>query len=239
MTAPHFFAEDVAGERIVLTGEEARHAVRVLRIRPGEAITISDGRGSVVEGLVVTAVGEEVTAEVKDRRTVEPALPALHIFHAIPKAGKLDLVVQKLTEIGADVIRPFPAARSVARWDDRKAAEQTRRLLSISREAAKQSRRAWLPAVLPPAALEAIDLPVPTYVLHEEATTRLSETLPDQAPGAIGLVVGPEGGLTPEEVAALTERGAQPVSLGPLILRTETAALAASVVLLSRYARIG
>lgn len=239
MTAPHFFADDVAGDRIVLSGEEARHAIRVLRIRPGETITVSDGRGAVVEALVAEAGGGKLMADVKDRRTVAALVPALHVFHAIPKAGKLDVVVQKLTEVGADVIRAFPAARSVARWDDRKAAEQTRRLSVIARQAAKQSRRAWLPEVLLPARLEATDLPVPTYVLHEEATARLLETLPEQTPAAVGLVVGPEGGLTAEEVDGLTARGATAVSLGPLVLRTETAALAASVVLLSRYARIG
>lgn len=239
MTAPHFFTEEVAGERVVLRGKEARHAVRILRIKPGETITVSDGRGTVVEALVVTAAQAELTAEVKDRHAVESPLPALQVLHAIPKAGKLDIVVQKLTEIGANVIQPFPAARSVARWDARKAVEQTRRLSTIAREAAKQSRRAWLPEVLAPAPLEAIDLPAPTFVLHEEAVTRLRETLPEQPPATVGLVVGPEGGLTAEEVAGLTERGAVAVSLGPLVLRTETAALAASVVLLSRYARIG
>ncbi len=239
MTAHHFFAGDVAGERIVLTGEEARHAVRVLRITPGESITVSDGRGSIVDALVVTTAGRELTADVKDRRTEPRPQPALHVFHAIPKAGKLDLVVQKLTELGADVVQPFPAGRSVARWDARKAADQTRRLAMIAREASKQSRRAWLPQVLPPAPLETLGLPTPTFVLHEEADPRLGGRLPDVTPGRVGLVVGPEGGLTPEEVATLSERGAEAVSLGPLVLRTETAALAAAVVLLSRYDRIG
>ena len=239
MTAPHFFAGDVGGDRILLRGEEARHAVRVLRIRPGETITISDGRGTVVEALVVETSREELTADVKDRRAVPRAVPALHVLHAIPKAGKLDLVVQKLTELGVDVFQPFPAARSVARWDERKAAQQTQRLATIAREAAKQSRRAWLPEVVRSAPLEAVDLPSPAYVLHEEAATRLAETLPGKAPAAVGLVVGPEGGLTAEEVSALSARGAEPVSLGPLVLRTETAALVASVVLLGRYARIG
>lgn len=238
MTAPRFFADDVAGERIVLTGEEARHAVRVLRIEPGETITLSDGRGAVVEA-VVTGVGRELIADVRTRRVEPRPTPTLHVFHAIPKAGKLDLVVQKLTELGADVIQPFPAVRSVARWEQRKGVEQTRRLGVIAREAAKQSRRGWLVDVRPPAPMDALDLQTPTFVLHEEAASRLLDCLPDEPPSDMGLVVGPEGGLTEEEVSRLAERGAQAVSLGPLILRTETAALAAAVVILGRYGRIG
>jgi 16S rRNA (uracil1498-N3)-methyltransferase len=238
MTAPHFFVDDVAGERIVLTGDEARHAVRVLRIAPGEHITVSDGRGAVVEAVVADA-GSELIAEVRARRSDPPPSPSLHVFHAIPKAGKLDLVVQKLTELGVDVVTPFHAERSVARWDERKSAEQTRRLATIAREAAKQSRRTWLMDVRPPAELARIDVPETTFVLHEATPTRLRERHPEEPPATIGLVVGPEGGLTEEEVSSLAERGAIPVSLGPLILRTETAALAAAVVLLGRYGRIG
>jgi 16S rRNA (uracil1498-N3)-methyltransferase len=238
MTAPHFFADDVRGERIVLTGEEARHAVRVLRIREGETITISDGRGTVVETVVAEA-GADLVADVKARRTEPRPAPSLHVLHAIPKAGKLDLVVQKLTELGVDSIRPFPAVRSVARWDARKAADQTRRLATIAREAAKQSRRAWLPDVLPPAPLEEVPLSDLTFVLHEEADGRLRDGLPAEVPDSVGLVVGPEGGLTAGEVSLLAERGGVPASLGPLVLRTETAALAATVFLLCRYDRIG
>jgi 16S rRNA (uracil1498-N3)-methyltransferase len=87
--------------------------------------------------------------------------------------------------------------------------------------------------------LRAVDLQTPTFVLHEEAVERLGQRLPDDPPAAVGLVVGPEGGLTEKEVSELSERGAQAVSLGPLILRTETAALAAAVVILGRYDRIG
>ena len=238
MTAQHFFADDVAGESIVLTGEEARHAVRVLRIAPGEIITVSDGRGAVVEAIVADA-GAELIAEVRARRTEAPPSPSLHVFQAIPKAGKLDLVVQKLTELGADVVTPFRAERSVARWDARKSAEQARRLATIAREAAKQSRRAWLMEVRPPTALPHMGLPETTFVLDEGTSARLRDRLPEEPPVTIGLVVGPEGGLTEEEVSSLAGRGAIPVSLGPLILRTETAALAAAVVLLGRYARIG
>lgn len=238
MTAPRFFAEDVSGDRVALTGDEARHAVTVLRIRPGEAVTISDGRGSVVEAVVEEA-GSTLVSRVTGRATEPPPRPELVVFQALPKRGKLDLVVQKLTEIGAGEIRLFPAERSVTRWDRAKGRAQTARLAGIALQAAKQSRRSRLVEVAEPVSLTGLRLPEATVVLHEEATSRLLEALPADPPTALGLVVGPEGGLTPSEVATLRERGATPVSLGPLILRTETAALAAASIILARYGLLG
>lgn len=238
MTSPHFFADDVATDRIELAGEEARHAVRVLRIRPGEEITVSDGRGSVAVATVVEAASDLV-AEVKERRREPRPVPRVHVLQAIPKAGKLDLIVQKLTELGVDVIRPFAAERSVARWGERKASDQTRRLTAIGREASKQARRSWLPEILPPLPLDRIDVTLPAFVLHEEATARLGARLPVHPPETLTLVVGPEGGLTTAEVSMLDGRGGEAVSLGPLVLRTETSALAAATLVLGRYGRIG
>ena len=238
MSAPHFFAADVTGDRVTLTGEDARHAAKVLRIRPGEVITVSDGAGTVVRASVESA-SVELVASVTERWT-DPAIePAIQVFQAIPKAGKLDLVVQKLTELGADVIQPFPASRSVARWDDEKAAAQTERLAAIARESSKQSRRSRLPEVRAPAPLGSLDLPACTVVLDAEAERRVRDVFPADPPPAIGLVIGPEGGLDGDELRLLESRGAVPATLGPLVLRTETAALAAVAVIASRYGRLG
>ncbi len=238
MTAPHFFAPDVSGAVVALGDDESRHALRVLRMRPGEAITISNGHGDMVRATVIDA-GPLLTAAVAERRTVARPEPRLVMFCAIPKAGKLDLVVQKLTELGVDAIQPFRAARSIARWDPGKAKAQTERLNTIAHEAAKQSRRAWLPEVRPPASLDEIALPAVSFVVDEEARTPLRESLPVEAPETVAIVVGPEGGLEREEVAALAERGAPAASLGPLILRTETAALVAAAVVGVRYGLLG
>ncbi|MGH2727359.1 MAG: RsmE family RNA methyltransferase, partial [Actinomycetota bacterium] len=160
-------------------------------------------------------------------------------FQAIPKKGKLDLVVQKLTELGAASIRLVVGERSVPRWDAAKGNAHAARLGEVARQAAMQSRRAWLPSVLPPVPSSALELPSPCVVLDENARTRLGDALPDDAPAVVGLVVGPEGGFTGDELTAFRERGAIPVSLGPLILRTETAALAAAAVVLGRYGLLG
>lgn len=237
MSAPHFFTGSVAGDRITIGGDEAHHAARVLRIRAGEAITISDGRGVVVDARCVSADARALVADVVARRVVEQPAPILTVFPAVPKAGKLELVIQKLTELGVDRIAPWIASRSVARWDAAKVRAHGDRWRAVAFEAAKQSRRAWLPEVLDPLAPD--PLPTLTVVLHEEQTgTRLGDVLRGH-PAAVGLIVGPEGGLTDEEVASFVERGAQVAGLGPQILRTETASIVGSALVLSRWGRLG
>ena len=238
MTAAHFFAPTVDGDRVELDGEEARHASRVLRITPGETITVSDGDGHVVRARVTTA-GSLLVAEVLERWEDPVPHPTIQVFHAIPKGRKLDEVVQKLTELGVDLVQPFPARRSVAAWDDRKAAAQTERLRAIAHEASKQSRRSRVPVIAEPAPVERLALPASTLVLDEEATVRMREALPSDAPATVGVVVGPEGGLERSEVAGLTELGAVAVSLGSVVLRTETAAMAAVASIGFRYGRLG
>ena len=237
MTAAHFFCDDVAADTIRITGDDAHHAARALRIRSGEEITISDGRGTVVRARVTTVSPSEVAADVHARASVEQPSPRVIVFPAMPKAGKLDAVVQKLTELGVDEIRPWFAKRSVIRWDAGKTAGRTARLRAIAREAAMQARRAWLPEVAEPGPLE--HLPEIAFVLHESATAGLIAALPSVAPAAIGVVVGPEGGLDPEEVGLLTSDGARAVSLGSPILRTETAAVVGPALVLARYERLG
>jgi 16S rRNA (uracil1498-N3)-methyltransferase len=247
MSAPHLFADSVAGDRIVIEGEDAHHAVRVLRLRPGERVTVSDGAGAVAEGVVADA-GKTLIVDVTARRTVAPQAPRLTVVQGIPKTGKLDLVVQKLTELGVDEIVPLRTERSISKIDRDAKVD---RLRSIAREAAKQSRRAWLPVVRDPITVEDAaaddegatrgDGMAPrevTLVLHEEAAARMLGALPDEAPGRVTLVVGPEGGFSQKEIALLERRGFL-VSLGPQILRTETAALVAAALILGHYGRIG
>jgi 16S rRNA (uracil1498-N3)-methyltransferase len=181
MSAPHFFAADVSGDLVTLEGEDARHASKVLRIRAGETITVADGAGNVARA-TVEATGSQLRARVTERWADPAPVPSIFVLQAIPKAGKLDLVVQKLTELGVDVIQPFPSARSVSRWDEVKAVAQTDRLSSIAREAAKQSRRSRLPLVRAPRPLEELELPACTLVLDERAERRLTAALPAGPP---------------------------------------------------------
>ena len=238
MTAPHFFTQSVVGDPIMLTGDDAVHAVRTLRLRPGEAVTVGDGRGAIAEGSISgTPSPDEVQVAVTARRRVPRPHPRVRVFPAVPKSGKLELVIQKLTEIGVDAIAPWFAERSVVRWDERKRRAHGRRLRAVAREAAKQSRRAWLPDVRDPGDRPA--LPSLTLVLHEGATTRLSQELPDEPPEAIGVVVGPEGGFSPGEIDGLIALGARVTGLGETILRTETAAIIGPALVLYRFLLLG
>lgn len=237
MSAPHFFVDSVDSDRVSIIGDDAHHAARALRIRPGEEITVSDGRGTVVRARAVDVSPGRLTAEVTSRDQVEQPAPVVVVFPAVPKGGKLETVVQKLTELGVDEIRPWFSIRSVVHWDAVKAAARTDRLRTVAREAAMQSRRAWLPVVSAPGPLG--DLPEVTLVLHEEAMDGLIASMPSAAPGAIGVVVGPEGGLDAEEVEQLIASGGRPVSLGRPILRTETAAIVGSALVLAQYGRLG
>jgi 16S rRNA (uracil1498-N3)-methyltransferase len=237
VTAPHFFAEHVDSDLVGITGDDAHHAVRALRIRPGEEITVSDGHGTVVRARCIDVSSARLTAEVIARDHVEQPAPLLVVFPAVPKGGKLETIVQKLTEIGVDEIRPWFSARSVVRWDAAKAAGHAQRFRAVAREAAMQSRRAWLPSVSDPGPIE--QLPEVTLLLHEEAAKGLSASLPSVAPRSIGVIIGPEGGLDADEVGQLTGRGARPVSLGRPILRTETAAVVGPALVLAQYGRLG
>jgi 16S rRNA (uracil1498-N3)-methyltransferase len=237
VSAPHFFAERVDSDHVRIIGNDAHHAARALRIRPGEEITVSDGQGTVVRARTVDVSSSHLTAEVTARDHVEQPSPLVVVFPAVSKGGKLETVVQKLTELGVDEIRPWFSIRSVVHWDTPKAAARTERLRSVAREAAMQSRRAWLPVVSEPGPL--VDLPELTFVLHEEAVDRLIASMPSVAPRAIGVVVGPEGGLDAEEVEQLTAAGARPVSLGRQILRTETAAVVGPALVLAQCGRLG
>lgn len=234
MTAPHFFAEQVALGPLVLAGAEARHASRVLRLQPGEEVTISDGRGRVVRARLTDVEREAVRAEAFDERFVEQMHPALTVWPAIAKNDKLDLVVQKLTELGVASIRPWFATRSVVRWDAQKRAAHGERWRTIAREAAKQSKRAWLPEVADPA--DAVEAGPGTVVLHERARLRLRDAGVDDARA---LVVGPEGGLTDEEADGFAAAGASVVTLGGQILRAETASIVGATAVFTLSGALG
>ena len=237
MSAHHFFARTVAGDEVVIEGDDARHAARVLRIREGEEITVADGLGTMVHARAVDIGVGVLRAEVLDRVVVPPSRPSVTVFPAVSKQGKLDLVVQKLTELGVDRVVPWFAARSIVRWDEGKCRAHGDRLRAVAWEASKQSRRAWLPRIEDPARLSA--LPEVTTVLDEEGLDLLSTVLPVDPPDEIGVVVGPEGGLDRDEVRALRARGASVACLGSAILRTETAAIVGPALVLARYGRLG
>ena len=213
---------------ITVIGEEHHHLARVLRARPGDAITLFDGAGAEIDARVVR-VGRretELEADSSTRPGVARGGGQLVLLTAVPRGGRMDFLVQKCCELGVARIVPVIAARSVARPEPGRRA----RWEKIAREAARQCGRADVPAVAAPAvlatALAAPDLPARRLVLSPaEAGRSMRALLPDRA--ATALLVGPEGGLAAAEVEAAQSAGFVPVSLGPRVLRVETAAIVA------------
>jgi 16S rRNA (uracil1498-N3)-methyltransferase len=240
--APHFFAGAPGpGEAVVLAPDDARHALRSLRLREGDRFTSSDGRGALVACRVVRATRLVVEGKVLERTVEEPPVPALTVALAPPKGERLTWAVQKLAELGTDRIVLVETSRSVRRWEGDRAERAGSRLQAVAREAAKQSRRRFLPAVAGPVGWdEAIAPgPGPTVILWEHASRGLTAVLPADRPPALTLVVGPEGGIPGEDARAAEGSGAHLAWLGPGILRTETAAVVAAAVALARYGRLG
>ena len=225
------------GASVVVEGAEAHHAVAVRRLAVGEPVLLTDGAGRVAE-CEVTATGKaRLEAVVRAVSSVPAPSPEIVVVQALPKGDRGELAVEVLTEIGVARIVPWAASRSVAVWRGDRAAKSLAKWQATAREAAKQARRAWFPEVTTLATTEDVAALVAAaplaLVLHEEA----AEPLPVDVPGRVVLVIGPEGGLAPEELAAFEAAGARTVRLGAEVLRTSTAGVAAVSALLSRTDR--
>jgi 16S rRNA (uracil1498-N3)-methyltransferase len=225
-----------AGDEVELTADEAKHAL-VKRIRVGEQITVTDGAGVSATCTVTTADRSAVTATVDALDVRHRETPHVVVVQAIPKGDRGELAVEMLTEVGVDVIVPWAASRSVAVWRGDKQAKALARWRATAHASAKQSRRAWFPEVRDMVGTdEVVDLlrnaSVPV-VLHESASGPLAD-VPVPGRSEIVVVVGPEGGITDEELAAFAAVGAEPVRLGSSVLRSSTAGVAAVAALLAR-----
>jgi 16S rRNA (uracil1498-N3)-methyltransferase len=192
---------------------------------------------------VIRATRLLVEGEVEERSVELRSRPTLYVLLAPPKGDRLAWAVQKLTEVGADAIVLVEGARSVRRWEGDRAARAVGRLGTVAREAAKQARRRFLPTVSGPLewdpALQASMATGPVLVLWEGADRGLTELLPPGPPAALALAVGPEGGIPEKDARAAERAGALLASLGPNVLRTETAAVVAAALALSGYGRMG
>lgn len=243
----HFFldeglrqADTAPGAAITLTGSEARHAVTVSRVRPGERLRVGNGAGLMLTCTVTSASPGELTLAVEQATVTARPEPRIRLVQALAKGDRDERAVQAVTELGVDGIVPWSAARSVSRWEGAKAAKGRERWAGIAREAAKQSIRAWLPEVaelVSTRQLARLAGGARMLLLEPTASVRLTDALdtPDTPDGTaapeILLVVGPEGGIAPEELDLLREAGATAVRLGETILRTSTAGPAAVAVL--------
>ena len=232
MTAPLFLvdAADLSGDRVVVTGQEGRHAADVRRLRVGEQVDVGDGRGVLVHGVVAEVAKGRIVVDVTSRDELVQPTPRFVVVQALAKGGRDLDAVEAMTEVGVDEVVAWTAERSVSKPSDRTLTKWA----STAREAAKQSRRAWIPLVAGPLAtaevVERLSAAALAVVLHEVATEPLAAvSLPFV--GDVIVVVGPEGGLTTGEVDAFAAAGARVCRLGDAVLRTSTAGVAALSVL--------
>ncbi|MGW7451472.1 16S rRNA (uracil(1498)-N(3))-methyltransferase [Streptomyces sp. NPDC054787] len=245
MTAPVFVVEEVpAGPEFVLDGPEGRHAVSVKRLNPGEAVVLTDGRGGWAEAVVTAAEGKDRLVVAVSSAGREPEPPVrITVVQALPKGDRGELAVETMTETGVDAIVPWQASRCITQWRGDRGAKSLAKWRATAREAGKQSRRVRFPEVAEAmstkqvaALLAGADL---AMVLHEDRDTPSGALATAELPqsGSVVLVVGPEGGVSPEELAVFAEAGARPYRLGRSVLRTSTAGTAATAVLLARTGR--
>jgi 16S rRNA (uracil1498-N3)-methyltransferase len=240
VTPPLFLVDKLPdGDQLRLTGDEGRHAAWVKRLGVGEDVLVSDGIGMLLS-CSVTAVGPDgLGLEVRSRRSVPEPQPRIVVVQALPKGDRAELAVEILTELGVDEIVPWAASRSITHWSGPRGVKALDKWRRTAREAAKQSRRAWVPIVSPLAATADVAARVAgatTMVLHEDAAASLATAALPTA-GDVVVVVGPEGGIAPAELDAFAAAGATPVRLGGPVLRTSTAGGAALSVLSVRLGR--
>lgn len=221
--ASHVFVDDLS--RPELSDDDRRHLARVLRLRPGEAVTAADDRGGWRRFRFDGSGSLEPDGEVEYRPAVEPAIT---VGFALTKGERPEWTVQKLTEAGVDRIIPFLSARSVVRWDREKEARQVLRLRAIARSAAMQSRRERLPAIH-----EVVEFSAAIVQAGPAAALAHPGGYPPDLEHP-AVLIGPEGGFTDEELAC----GLPAVGLGPRTLRSETAAMAAGVLLCALRANL-
>ena len=227
-----FFAGDMdlTADAVTLSGDEARHIVRVLRMRPGDELLLISGAGEECSAVIEDCGEDRVSLKIKER-SLSSAEPHTNVtlYQCLPKQGKMEVIIQKCVELGVHRIVPVASKRCVVKLDGRD--NKLTRWNRVSQEAAKQCGRAFVPEVTAPKKLSELDLS-----LHEKAVVayenegdlQLKAYLRglESAPRDIAIIIGPEGGFEPSEVEEILNKGGVAVSLGSRILRTETAGMA-------------
>lgn len=229
---PRFFVESLAGDPIVIEGGDARHIALSLRMKQGEELILCDGKGTEAVCTVASLCPESVVLDVKERRASETEPKTrVTLYQALPKADKMEYIVQKAVELGVYRIVPVLTSRCISRPDEKTAAKKRERLCKIAAEAAKQSGRGIIPEVdgvltFKNAVKEMSTAGLPIF-FFEHASLPLRKYMEKYTGGDIAVMVGAEGGFSDEEAVFAEENGLLSASLGPRILRCETAPVAA------------
>ncbi|MEU9392732.1 16S rRNA (uracil(1498)-N(3))-methyltransferase [Streptomyces sp. NPDC048324] len=248
MTAPVFVVESLEGvgpgSVVEVDGPEGRHAVSVKRLQAGEDVVLTDGRGRGAAGVVLSASGKDrLVVEAVDLPVEAEPSPRITVVQALPKGDRGELAVETMTETGVDAIVPWQAARCITQWKGERGLKALAKWRATAREAGKQSRRLRFPEVADAATTKQVAALLAkadfAAVLHEDRDYGSEPLAIAELPaeGEIVLVVGPEGGIAPQELELFEESGAKAYRLGRSVLRTSTAGTAATALLLGRTGR--
>jgi len=222
----------IAGDRAQLAAADVHYLRGVLRLAPGAELEVFDGEGGAYPARL-SEEGGALVAVLSARREAPGPRARVHLAFALARGERCDLVVQKATELGVARLSPFAAARAVVRLDEGRGAERARRWQRIAGEAARQCGRADVPVVDAPVPLAAVLAAAPAgfraILFYEGGGEPLADVVDRAAAGHL-LLVGPEGGFTPEEVQACLAAGVRLATLGPRVLRFETAAIVAAAL---------
>ncbi|ACX51758.1 protein of unknown function DUF558 [Ammonifex degensii KC4] len=237
--------EELGETKVILPPEESHYLLSVLRLRAGDRVAVHDGEGRARAGIILRESRGRVEVELGEYLSLPPEPPVfVTLFQGIPKGEKMDLVVQKATELGVSRIVPLLTERVVVQWDGERARKRRERWQRLAREAVRQCGRSTVPRIKEvtslPQALEELE-PETVGIMPWEGERNLSlrSCLHSRHPRRVALFIGPEGGFSEREVALARERGVFTVTLGPRILRTETAGLAALALILYGWGDLG
>ncbi len=224
--------ESCRGGDLLLTGREAHHAVSVLRLRPGDSVHILDGAGSEYLCEAARVAKREVALSIREKKSHPAPACRVTLALALPKGKIIESIIQKATELGVFAIAPLLTERVASRLDDEAAAHKAEQWRQVALEAIKQCGQPWLPRVEPPQSLsdyltraDAADLSLVGSLQGDGRHPREHFAALARPPASVRVWIGPEGDFTPAELDAIRRSGARPITLGPLVLRVETAAI--------------
>lgn len=232
--------EWIRENRIFIEGPDVNHIKNVLRMKPGEKLTVSDGSGAGYSCIIEKYEDGEAVLKICEKILHDTELESkIYLFQGLPKGEKMELIIQKAVELGVFSVIPFQAKRSVVKLDEKKVQKKTVRWQTIAKSAAEQSGRAVIPEIYSVLSyqdalkmaqeLDVILIPYEMKKGMEETAALIRNIVPGQS---VGIFIGPEGGFEEQEVDSAKAVGAHPVSLGKRILRTETAGIAALSILM-------
>lgn len=245
-----FFVDkkNIDGTRCIIQGDDVKHIYKVLRLQPGDQININNGEGQEYLGRIENIDKKEVEVQILNEIALNNESPVkVHLFQGLPKATKMDLIAQKCTELGISTITPVITERVVVKGNETSEFKKVDRWNRIALEACKQSKRSIIPVINQPLPFDELLKSLEDYQLvivpYENAENRgmkyVKEKIKQQDIREAAIIIGPEGGFEEDEISALKDRGCEIITLGPRILRTETAGFVALTLLMYELGDLG